>query len=78
MQHRKIAAGFALAAAALFTSLASQADEWKQEFAPYLWGAAMSGEAGIGSVTSSIDMSFGDILDNLELGFMGAYRASKY
>lgn len=77
MQHRKIAAGFALAAAALFTSLASQADEWKQEFAPYLWGAAMSGEAGIGSVTSSIDMSFGDILDNLELGFMGAYRASK-
>lgn len=52
------------------------AQEWKHEIAPYMWGAAMDGSTTIGSLTSDIDMSFGDIVDNLEFGFMGAYRAS--
>ena len=53
------------------------AAEWKHEFAPYLWGSAMEGTVGIGPVTAETEMSFSDILDNLEFGFMGAYRASR-
>jgi len=58
------------------TSLANAA-EWKHEIAPYLWGSAMEGTAGIGSITADAELSFSDILDNLEFGFMGTYRASK-
>jgi hypothetical protein len=52
------------------------AAEWKHELAPYLWGSAMEGTVGIGDVTAEAEMSFSDILDDLEFGFMGTYRAS--
>ena len=60
-------------------AVASQADaaEWQHEIAPYLWGSAMDGTVGIGDVTAAADLSFSDILDNLEFGFMGTYRASR-
>ena len=57
------------------TSLANAAD-WKHEIAPYLWGSSMQGTVGVGAVTAETDLSFSDILDNLEFGFMGTYRAS--
>ena len=50
--------------------------EWKHELAPYLWGSAMDGTVGIGSISADASLSFSDILDNLEMGFMGMYRAS--
>jgi opacity protein-like surface antigen len=53
------------------------AAEWKHELAPYLWGSAMEGTVGVGTVTAEAEMSFSDILDNLEFGFMGAYQASR-
>lgn len=53
------------------------AAEWKHELAPYLWGAAMDGTSGVGSVVADVDLSFSDILDDLEFGFMGTYRASR-
>ena len=37
----------------------------------------MDGTVGIGNVTAESSLSFSDILDNLEFGFMGTYRASK-
>jgi opacity protein-like surface antigen len=60
-------------------AVASQANagEWKQEIAPYLWGSGMSGTTGVGDLAVETNMSFSDILDNLEFGFMGAYRATK-
>jgi hypothetical protein len=60
----------------LATPLAAAA-EWKHELAPYLWGSAMEGTVGIGAVTAEAEMSFSDILDDLEFGFMGMYRASR-
>ena len=36
----------------------------------------MQGTAGVGALTAETDLSFSDILDNLEFGFMGTYRAS--
>src|SRR5512134_2841743 len=54
-----------------------RAEDWKHEVAPYLWGAALDGTSGVGNVVADVDSSFSDILDNLEMGFMGAYRASR-
>ncbi|HET7203247.1 MAG TPA: TonB-dependent receptor, partial [Steroidobacteraceae bacterium] len=54
-----------------------QAGEWQHELAPYVWGAGMSGQTGVGDVVGDVDMSFGDILEDLELAFMGVYRATK-
>ena len=62
---------------ALLAAVPLHAEEWQHELAPYLWGAAMSGNATVGAATDDVDMSFGDILDNLEMGFMGAYRATR-
>ncbi len=53
------------------------AEEWTHEIAPYLWGAAMDGTSGVGNVVADVDLSFSDILDDLEIGFMGTYRASR-
>ena len=60
-------------------AVASQANaaEWQHEIAPYLWGSAMDGTVGIGDVTAAADLSFSDILDDLEFGFMGTYRATR-
>jgi hypothetical protein len=62
---------------ALLAAVPLHAEEWQHELAPYLWGAGMSGNATVGAVTADVDMSFGDILDDLEMGFMGAYRATR-
>lgn len=70
---RKILVGVALLAAASQAS----AGDWQHEIAPYVWGSAMDGTVGIGDVTAESSLSFSDILDNLEFGFMGTYRASK-
>jgi opacity protein-like surface antigen len=66
-------------AVGLSTLLAPQAQaaEWQHEVAPYLWGAAISGTTAIGPVSADVDASFGDILDSLEMGFMGTYRATR-
>ena len=64
---------FALALA----SAPAAAAEWKHEVAPYVWGSAMEGTVGVGDITADAEMSFSDILDNLEFGFMGTYRASR-
>ena len=78
MRTRHQVMGRALAlATALFASAPLCAAEWKHEIAPYVWGAAMDGTTTTGPVTADVDASFGDILDNLELGFMGTYRATR-
>jgi hypothetical protein len=66
-----------LAGLALLAATPLHAEEWKHELAPYLWGSAMEGTTGIGGVTADVDVSFGDILDNLEMGFMGMYRGTR-
>jgi hypothetical protein len=67
----------ALLGTALLAAAPLHAAEWKHELAPYLWGSGMDGTTTVGTVGADVDMSFGDILDNLEFGFMGAYRATR-
>jgi opacity protein-like surface antigen len=69
--------GVLLIAATVLAAAPLHASDWQHEFAPYLWGAALDGTTGVGNVTADVDASFSDILDNLEMGFMGAYRGKR-
>ena len=68
----------ALAAAGIKNASAQGLPEWQFEVTPYLWSAAMKGDTQAGNLPlTHIDMSFGDILENLDAGFMGAFEARK-
>lgn len=71
-----------VAAAALAVALAGAAqaapqEEWRFEATPYLFGASLSGATGTSNVRANVDMSFDDILDNLDSGFMAMFEARK-
>jgi hypothetical protein len=52
----------------------SGADSWNVDAALYLWGAGIGGK----TVTDDdIDVSFNDIIDNLQMAFMGTLNARK-
>jgi len=50
------------------------ADSWKYGAGIYVWGASIEGEAANGA---PIDMPFKDIVDNLDMTFMGTFFARK-
>jgi len=45
--------------------------EWQISVAPYLWAAGMDGTFVIGEMEQDIDVSFSDIIDNLDFALMG-------
>jgi hypothetical protein len=55
----------------------SESDAWQFEITPYVLGAGLNGTVGIGSVTANVDMSFSDLLENLDAGFMALFEARK-
>jgi opacity protein-like surface antigen len=67
--------------AALGATSSAHAEEWKHTLVPYLWASAMDGTTGIGTplgpVEADVDISFGDIWDNLEIGGMVSYRVER-
>lgn len=75
------ASGYVCAVALLSVGVcahAATADEgWRFIVAPYIWGAGINGEAGANGVTSDVDISFSDIVDNLDFAFMGQFEARK-
>jgi len=50
------------------------ADEWQHTAVAYMIGASIDGTAGVGAVEADVDVSFSDILSNLEFGAMAGYR----
>lgn len=60
--------------AALFTIPALAQSTEGQSLVIYGLGAAMSGTVGVGPISGEIDASASDILSNLEMGGMAAYR----
>jgi hypothetical protein len=56
------------------TPQAGQQDSWEFGLEIYLWGASIGGKTGTGS---SIDVNFDALLEDLEMGFMGAFGARK-
>ena len=49
-------------------------DRWKFKAAIYLWGAGIDGTTRRGN---EFDVSFSDIISNLDMAFMGAFEARK-
>ena len=49
-------------------------DQWQFSGAFYLWGADIGGQTNRGS---EVEVGFSDLLDNLEMAFMGAFAARK-
>jgi hypothetical protein len=46
---------------------------WDFAIAPYLWAAGMDGTLSIGQLEQDVDVSFGDIIDNLDFALMGHF-----
>ncbi|MCL7996854.1 hypothetical protein M8994_01185 [Brucella sp. 21LCYQ03] len=44
---------------------------WRVIFSPYVWGASLTGNAGLLGASTSVDVPFKDILNNLDMSFMG-------
>lgn len=74
---RAAAAAIAFAGLAGTAQAAPEPGDWQFEFTPYLFGASLSGKTGVGGVEADVDMSFGDILDHLDAGFMAMFEARK-
>ena len=51
----------------------SSSNEWQFAIAPYLWAAGMDGTMKIAFVEQDLDVPFSDIIDNLDLAFMGHF-----
>ena len=52
-------------------------DEWRFKATPYLWGISVDGHVTVKGQKSDVDMSFGDILSDLNFGFFGQGEARK-
>jgi hypothetical protein len=53
-------------------------ERWEFAFAPYLWAAGLEGTvAQFGLAPTDIDLSFKDILENLDIAFMGVGEARR-
>ncbi len=52
-------------------------DDWQFDASAYLFASAITGDVGVGPVTTDVDVSFGDILENLEGGIMGYGQARR-
>jgi len=52
-------------------------DGWEIRLMPYLWMLSMKADGTINGLTGSVDLSFGDIVDNLDSGAMGRVEVWK-
>ena len=53
------------------------ASGWQFGVAPYLFAAGISGTVGARGQSLDIDSSFGNVWENLDIGFMGQFEARK-
>jgi hypothetical protein len=51
----------------------SGSNNWRFAVAPYLWAAGMDGTMTIAGTETDIDVPFIDVIDNLDLAFMGHF-----
>ncbi len=78
MNKQLLKFGYLLIPALLFLPQQAMSDGSKglqHRISLYLWGAGLSGNVGNAAGASPVNVSFDDILDNMEAAFMGNYRA---
>lgn len=49
---------------------------WRVIFSPYVWGASLNGNAGLLGRSTTVDVPFKDIFNNLDMSFMGNVEIS--
>lgn len=52
-------------------------NQWNIEFTPYFWAAEIKGDATLRGRTGPVEVGFSDLLDNLDIAFMGRLEAWK-
>jgi hypothetical protein len=77
VRWRAAAAALAFAGLAGAPQAAEEPAGWQFEFTPYLFASSLSGRTGASGVQADVDMSFGDIVDHLDAGFMATFEARK-
>jgi len=71
-----LTAALPLAAKAADIAPVPDSSDWKFTLAVYAWGAGLEGDVGVfGFQPAHIDLSFSDILENLEVALMGMGEA---
>jgi hypothetical protein len=69
-------AGFLLVALLSHATAAQDAKTWRFDASLYLLAASMSGDATVHGIPADVDVSFGDLVENLKMGLMGRASAS--
>ena len=71
----------AIAALALTGCACVQAGDWTNAVTPYIWASGMTGKVSVGTplgpLESDVDLSFSDILKNLDMGAMVSYEGGR-
>ncbi len=68
--EREAAVAAAAPAAAPAAPEAATAEPWQLSITPYVWGVALKGDVGVGKASANVDVSFSDILKNLNGALM--------
>jgi hypothetical protein len=55
----------------------AQTDDWRFTLQPYILGPAMDGKAAVRGIDAKVDVSIGDVVDELNIGFLGYVEAAK-
>ncbi len=59
------------------TKQSAASSGWEFSFAPYLYATGISGTVGARGRVLEVDASFGNVLENLDIGLMGTFEARK-
>ncbi len=59
------------------TMMSAQAEEWNWRVTPYAWLSGLEGDSTVSGVSSELDESFSDVLDNLDMSAMITFDANK-
>jgi hypothetical protein len=52
-----------------------EGDDWRFSVTPYGWLNEVQGRVGAGGTETEVDVSLGDVLDQVDLGLMGVFEA---
>jgi len=55
----------------------AKADRWQFQFTPYVFAAGLDGTLGVRGVEADISLEFPDILEDLDMAFMGVFEARR-
>ena len=73
----QVASLIVLITAALPSAAQAPDEAWTVDLSVFVLGAGMDGTIGVAGNDADIDVSFGDIVENLEMGGMGSLRVAR-